>query len=82
MGGDEECDGLISLKCQEESNVNLVVDDEIVRILGQEVPELLDVLTGNVPDFRRSLRSVAEQTLDRDFGANAVLEIISSFSIT
>lgn len=58
--------------CQPKTN--LIIGDEIVRIFRQKVPELFDVLTGNVPDFRRGLGPVPEQALDRDFGADAVLE--------
>ena len=60
---------------------DLIVDDEVVWIFRQKVPELLDVLPGNVPDFRWGLRSVPEQALDRDLGADAVLEIKNMFSL-
>ena len=56
------------------TEINLIIGDEIVRIFRQKVPELFDVLTGNVSDFRRGLGPVPEQALDRDFGANAVLD--------
>ncbi len=53
--------------------VHLIIDDKIIRIFGQEVSELLDVLSGDMANFGWSLGSVAKQALDGDLGANAVL---------
>ncbi len=52
---------------------HLIIDNKIIRIFGQEVSELLDVLSGDMANFGRSLGSVAKQALDGDLGANAVL---------
>ena len=48
---------------------------QLACFLCEEVSELLDVLAGDVPDLRRRLGPVTQQTLDRDFSTCAVLPI-------
>ena len=51
----------------------LIVDYKVVGIFCQKIPELLDVLSGDVANLWWSLGSMAKQALDGDLCANAVL---------
>ena len=57
---------------------NLLFDDKLLRVLGQKVSELLDVLAGDVPDLGRGLGPVAEQALDRHLCTSSVLPTIKA----
>ena len=66
-----ECIGDFALVLLEEDD--LLLDDELLRILGQEVPELLDVLAGDVTYLGRRLRTVPQQGLNGNLRTSTVL---------
>ena len=66
-----ECIGDFALVLLEEDD--LLLDDELLGILSQEVPELLDVLAGDVPYLGRRLGPVPQQGLDGNLRTRTVL---------
>lgn len=52
---------------------NLLVNDELLRVLGEKIRELLDMLPGYMTNLRRSLWSVSQQTLDGYFRPSSIL---------
>ena len=66
----EGCGDLALVLFQED---NLLLHHEVLRVSGQEIFELLHMLTRDVADFWGSLRPVTQQALDRNLSPSSVL---------
>ena len=65
----------------EVNGLALLVDDKVIRVVEEEVSELLHVLAGDVADLGRGLGAVTEQTLEIRGGNGTKLTKRTIFSL-